>query len=165
MSTSKLEKVDHTALNTNQAVIIALNITAFILNAPWLAAITATGMIVGTLRRVPGFGFVYRIIKLTGWLKPEIMMDNPEPHRFAQGFGGVVMFVGTLSLLSGAPTVGWGLIWLVAGLAALNLVGGFCVGCAVYYWLSRLKVPGFVKSPPKGTSPGMRSNLKTCDGC
>jgi len=52
--------------------------------------------------------------------------------------------------------LGWGLVWVVIALAALNLFGAFCVGCAVYYWLNRLKVPGFVKSPPAGTFPGMR---------
>ena len=33
---------------------------------------------------------------------------------------------------------------------------GFCAGCAVYYWLGKLRLPGFVKDPPPGTFPGMR---------
>jgi hypothetical protein len=33
---------------------------------------------------------------------------------------------------------------------------GFCAGCALYYWLGRLSVPGFIKSPPQETFPGMR---------
>jgi len=64
--------------------------------------------------------------------------------------------VGIVSLGLGAVGLGWGLVWVVIALAALNLFGAFCVGCAVYYWLNRLKVPGFVKSPPAGTFPGMR---------
>ena len=39
---------------------------------------------------------------------------------------------------------------------ALNLFAGFCAGCAVYYWLNRLQVPGFARTPPPGTFPGMR---------
>ena len=58
--------------------------------------------------------------------------------------------------LLGASGLGWGLVWLVAALAALNAFGGFCVGCAVYYWLNRLQIPGFRKAPPAGTFPGMR---------
>ena len=73
--------------------------------------------------------------------------------------------MGTISLFAGATIFGWGLVWLVAALAALNLFGGFCVGCAVYYWLNRLNLPGFTQSPPEGTFPGMRPKMEPCDGC
>ena len=45
---------------------------------------------------------------------------------------------------------------VVVALAALNAFGGFCVGCAMYYWLGILKVPGFTKTPPGGITPGMK---------
>jgi hypothetical protein len=160
MNANELKKVDHTAIKTNQSVIIVLNIAAFILNVPWLAATVAVAMIVGTLLKSPGFGWIYRGLRSIGWLKPDVLMDNPEPHRFAQGFGGVVMLAGTFLLFAGSSGLGWGLVWLVAALAALNLFGGFCVGCAVYYWLGRLHMPGFTKSPPEGIFPGMRPNTK-----
>jgi len=160
MSTNELTKVDHTAIKTNQAVIITMNILAFIINAPWLAGLVALVMIAGTLLKAPGFKFIYRILRSAGLAKPDVLLDNPEPHRFAQGFGGVVMLAGTVSLLAGATVLGWGLVWLVAALAALNLFGGFCVGCAVYYWLSRLHIPGFTKLPPENTLPGMRPKVK-----
>jgi len=92
------------------------------------------------------------------------LQDNPEPHRFAQGFGGAVMIIGTGALYAGASILGWALIWLVVALAALNLFAGFCVGCAVYYWLGRLSVPGFSKSPPSDTFPGMKPKAKTANG-
>jgi hypothetical protein len=160
MYTKNLTNVDHTAIKTNQAVIILLNIIAFILNAPWLAGIVALVMIIGTILKIPGFKFVYRILKSGGIAEPDLILDNPEPHRFAQGFGGVVMLAGTISLFAGATILGWSLVWLVAALAALNLFGGFCMGCAVYYWLNRLHLPGFTKSPPEGTFPGMRPKVK-----
>ena len=160
MNTNELTKVDHTAIKTNQAVIILLNIVAFVIDAPWLAGIVSLAMIIGTLLKTPGFKFVYRILKLVKLVNPDVLLDNPEPHRFAQGFGGVVMLAGTLSLFAGATVLGWGFVWLVAALAALNLFGGFCMGCAMYYWLGRLKVPGFVKSPPEGTFPGMRPKAR-----
>jgi Domain of unknown function (DUF4395) len=152
-----LQKVDHAALRVNQYTIIVLNILAFVFNLPWLAGIVALVMILGTVLKTPGFGFVYRnLLKPAGLIKPDVLMDNPEPHHFAQGLGGVFMLAGGLALYLGYAALGWGLVWLVAALAAMNAFGGFCVGCAVYYWLGRLSVPGFRKSPPEGTLPGMR---------
>ncbi|KAA3644597.1 MAG: DUF4395 family protein [Chloroflexi bacterium] len=152
-----LAKVDHSALRVNQAFIIGLNIIAFILNGLWLAAIVTFVMVVGSLLRVPGFGFIYKsLLKPAGFVKPDVISDNPEPHRFAQGFGAVVMLGAIISLFAGAFTLGWGLVWLVVALAALNLFAGFCVGCAVYYWLNRLGLPGFVKAPPQDVFPGAR---------
>lgn len=153
----ELKKVDHTALAVNQIVIILLNILAFVLNLRWLVAVVTIVMLLGTLLGVPGFVYIYRyILRPLKLAKPHILLDNPEPHRFAQGFGGTVMLAGTISLFVGANLMGWILVWLVTALAAINAFGGFCVGCFVYYWLSRLKVPGFYKGPPTGTFPGMR---------
>ena len=156
-----LERIDHSAIKTSQVMVIILNILAFILNMPWLAAAVALVMLLGTLLKVPGFGFIYRFgLKPMGWVKPHVLLDHNEPHRFAQGFGGVVMEAGALALYFGLTTLGWGLVWVVAALAALNAFGGFCVGCAVYYWLGRLHVPGFTRTPPGGTVPGMRPKLE-----
>ena len=156
-----LQRVDHSALKVNQSFIIGLNILAFILNLPWLALIVTLAMAIGTALKVPGFGFVYKyVLKPRGWVKPDMIDDNPEPHRFAQGFGAVVMAAGVSALFAGVSPLGWGLVWLVIALAALNLFAGFCAGCAVYYWLNRLNVPGFVKAPPTGTFPGMRPKVK-----
>ncbi len=154
----QLQKVDHSAIRTNQATIIALLLIAFILNIPWLVAIVALVMLTGTVLRRPGFAMVLyaRLLKPLGWVRPYVLKDNPEPHLFAQGFGGVVLAISTLGFLLGSAILGWVLAWLVIALAALNLFGGFCAGCAVYYWLHRLNVPGFIKAPPEGTFPGMR---------
>ena len=159
-----LKPVDHSALNTNQASIIILLVLAFIFNAPLLAGLVSLVMLAGSAVGRPGFGWVYtRLLRPRGWVKPDVLLDNPEPHRFAQGFGGVVTIAGFLALLGGLPVLGWALAWLVAGLAALNLFGGFCVGCAMYYWLNRLHVPGFVKAPPAGTFPGLRPRRHTSE--
>ncbi|MCH7480752.1 MAG: DUF4395 domain-containing protein [Chloroflexi bacterium] len=154
-------KVDHNALRTNQSFIISLSIAAYVLDLLWLAALIGLAMLIGTLRSVPAFGFIYkRVLKPRGWIKPDVIADNPEPHRFAQGFGSVVMIAGGVALYAGASGLGWALVWLVIALAALNLFGGFCVGCAVYYWLNRLHAPGFTQPPPEGTFPGMRPKAK-----
>jgi hypothetical protein len=155
--TSSLQKVDHAALRVNQALIIGLNIIAFILASPWVSLLVALVMAYGTARKQPGFRVIYSaLLKPRGWVKPDVLNDNSEPHVFAQGFGAAVLGVGVAALFTGLPVLGWGLVWLVVALAALNLFVGFCAGCAVYYWLNRLKLPGFAKAPPEGTWPGMR---------
>lgn len=152
-----LGKVDHSSLRVNQAFIIVGLLAAFVLDLPLLAAAVALVMLIGTAIGRPGFSFVYRgILRPTGIVRPHVLADNPEPHRFAQGFGGVVAGVASALLFLGAVPAGWALTWLVIVLAALNLFAGFCAGCAVYYWLNRAQVPGFFKAPPAGTFPGMR---------
>jgi Domain of unknown function (DUF4395) len=152
-----LGKVDHSSLRMNQAFIIVGLLAAFVLNLPWLAAVVALIMLVGTAVGRPGFFFVYQgILRPAGIVRPDLLADNPEPHRFAQGFGGVVAAAASALLFLGAFPAGWALTWLVIVLAALNLFVGFCAGCAVYYWLNRIQVPGFFKAPPTGTFPGMR---------
>ncbi len=152
-----LQPVDHAVLRTNQAAIILLLLIGFLINAPLVVAVVALFMLVGTAFGKAGFGFpVTRILRPLGWIRPDILQDNPEPHRFAQGFGGVVALARFLALQGGNGVLGWALAWLVIALAALNLFAGFCAGCAVYYWLGRLHVPGFIKSPPAGTFPGLR---------
>ena len=87
---------------------------------------------------------------------PHVLFDNPEPHRFAQSFGAAVLGSGSALVFGGFAVAGWSLAWLVVALAALNAFAGFCAGCFMYYWLSRFRVPGFSKTPPEGTFPGMR---------
>jgi hypothetical protein len=143
-------------------VIIALGIMAFILNMPMLAAFVALVMGLGSAMKMPGFGFVYKsILKPRGWMKPDVLDDNPEPHRFSQILGFVFMTAGSLALFFGSNVLGWTLIWIVVALASLNAFGGFCVGCAAYYWLARFNVPGFGKQPPADTFPGTKPKVST----
>ena len=152
-----LRPVDHRALATNQIIIIALNLLAFILNVPLIALGVALVMALGTIFGKPGFYPIYAgILKPLKWVKPEVILDNPEPHRFAQGFGTVVLLAGSVALLAGQPILGWALVWLVIVLASLNAFAGFCAGCFVYYQLAKLKFPGFSKKAPEGIFPGLK---------
>ena len=157
MTSQTLQKVDHSILKTNQLFIIALSILAFILNLPILAAFVALVMGIGSILKTPGFGIIYKsVLKPRGWMKPDVLDDNPEPHRFSQIVGFVFLTAGSAALFLGSSILGWTLVWIVIALASLNAFGGFCVGCAVYYWLARLNVPGFGKQPPAGIFPGMK---------
>ena len=140
--------VDHTALKVNQAFIIVLLVLAFVTNAWALVAFVAAVMLLGTVNgKLALFKQIYmQLLKPRGLLKPNIIADNPEPHRFAQGFGGVVTALALLALLAGLSTIGWALVWLVIVLAALNYTLNFCAGCFLYYQLNRLGVRGFERS-------------------
>jgi hypothetical protein len=132
-------KVDHMALKVNQACIVVLLAWAFLFNWPWLVALVALVMIVGTFIPSAGlFKLLYtRVLRPSGLLKPDIVADDPRQHLFAQGVGGLMLL-----LASGAFVVGWSVLgWVLAGivilLAAANLLFGFCAGCFMYYHLGR----------------------------
>jgi hypothetical protein len=153
----QLNKVDHNAIRTNQALIIGLALVAFIFNLPLLVTLVGLVMLAGSVLGRPGFLPVYRGVLLRmGWVKPDVVPDHPEPHRFAQTVGSVFLLSASLAFLAGGWGLGWVLAWVVIFLASLNLFAGFCAGCFVYYWLGRLNVPGFTQSPPPDTFPGMR---------
>ena len=154
-----LRPVDHAALRTNQAVIIGLLLAAFVADAPALVAVVGALMLLGSVRGRPAFAAIYRLLQSMGRLRPDVLQDNPEPHRFAQLLGGVVLSIGALAFVLGAASLGWGLTAVVVALAGINLFAGVCVGCALYYWLARVHVPGFSKSPPPGSVPGRRPTI------
>jgi hypothetical protein len=142
-------KVDQSALKVNQTFIITLLILAFILNSWTLAAFVGLVMLLGTaVPRLSLFKQFYaQILRPSGLIKPDMIPDNPEPHRFAQGLGGFFVALSVIALLAQLPAFGWALVSLVIALASLNLFLGFCAGCFVYYQLNRLHVPGFEHSP------------------
>lgn len=152
MNQMNTRKVDQSALRVNQAFIIGLLVTAFAVDSVWLMAFVGVVMLLGTA--VPPLSLFKRIyqhlLKPTGLVKPDVIGDNPEPHRFAQGFGGVVVALAVVTLWSGLTALGWILTAVVIILAALNLFLGFCAGCFVYYQLNRLGIPGFGHAPLKG---------------
>jgi molybdopterin converting factor small subunit len=155
-NTPRLRPVDHAALRTNQAVIIGLLMAAYVADAPGLVAAVATLMLIGTARARPAFGWFYAWLRRARALSPDVIPDNPEPHRFAQLLGGSFLSLATLLFLLGSPTLAWILAGLIVVLAGINLFAGVCVGCAIYYWLGRLHIPGFSKSPPPGAVHGRR---------
>jgi len=153
---SHLKAIDHSAMQTSRAVRMGVLLAAFVVNAPWVVAVNGLLMLIGTARGRGDFGFVYRALRRAGLISPDLIPDNPEPHRFALGIGVVFLTGSTLAFLVELPLLGWVLTWVIIGLTALNLFGGFCVGCAVYYWMNRIGLPGFAKAPPSGVFPGQR---------
>lgn len=137
-----LSKLDLNAMKANQSVIILLLLAAFFLNLPSLVLLVGAFMAVGALLGVPGFYFVYKFCLMPlNIVKPNIVDGNREGPRFAQGTGAVCALAGAALLFAGNGYAGWGLAWLVIVLAGINLFTGFCAGCALYYWMKKIKPP------------------------
>ena len=132
-------RVDRMALKVNQACIVILLAWAFLFNWPWLVALVAVVMLVGTFAPDAGLfkQFYSRVLRPAGLLKPKVVADEPQPHLFAQGVGGTFLLLASFAFLLGWPVVGWVLTGIVIALAAVNLIFGFCAGCFMYYQLGR----------------------------
>jgi hypothetical protein len=133
--------VDHTALRVNQAAIIVLLAAGFVLNQVWLVVFVCAVMALGTAYPPAAlFQRFYRdVLRPAGLLRPDPRAESPAPHRFAQGLGAAVLLAASLALFGGACALGWGLVFVVIALAAVNLFFGFCAGCFVFFQLSRLR--------------------------
>lgn len=142
-------QVDHTQIKVSQSLTMLLLLTAFILNSWALAAFVAGLNLLGAaIPSLSLFGLIYRhLLKPGGLVKPHFVPDYPEPHRFAQGFSGVVTALSAILVWSGQFGAGWAFSWLVIILANLNVFLGFCAGCFTYYQLNRLGLPSFKRSP------------------
>jgi hypothetical protein len=144
-----LRKVDHNGLKTGQALTIILLLVGWVLNSPLLVAIVAVAQLLGALD-VPyaPYRLIYqRVVKPSGLVKPHVINDNPEPHRFAMLIGAIFNGAATVLLLAGVPVVAWALVWIVIALANLNFWLNFCAGCWMYYQFHRLGLPGFTQAP------------------
>lgn len=105
-----------------------------------LVALTGAAMAVSTLGgpQLSLFGRLFnRVVRPLLKIKP----GRPEaaaPHRFAEALGAAVLLAATAAFLLGADAAGWALALLVAALAAINWLGGICVGCQMYLLARRL---------------------------
>jgi hypothetical protein len=138
--------VDHSALKVNQTGIVATVLVAFIGSAFYrpllvLIPLLAIVLLLGTFApRFALFKQIYfKVLKPRGIVKPRPVQDRPEPHNFAQGLGGVFLAVSSVLLIT-VPVLGLALALLVAVLAFVNLAFGYCVGCQIYFQLSKAGV-------------------------
>jgi hypothetical protein len=124
---------------------VLLTALAFLLNQDHgghiLVAVTAIIMALSALvPEISPYRLLYKgIVVPLGLLKPRVVEDDPNPHRFAQGVGAAFLAASTIVLFFTQLTpLGWILDLIVTVLSAINLTIGFCAGCFVYYHLGRL---------------------------
>jgi hypothetical protein len=131
--------IDARAPRTNQAVIGAVALVAFLTGAEWLVALPAAQLAIGlTLGRrfcLPCVAYFELIQPRFG----EGPIEDSRPPRFANMVGVVFLGGATLAFVLGAPTVGWVLALTVAALALLAAATGLCMGCEAYKLSARLR--------------------------
>jgi hypothetical protein len=134
-----LDVIDSRAPRTNQATIGALALLAFATGWWPLLAILAAQLFVG-LR----FGRRYCLPCLAYFevIQPrfgEGPIEDSRPPRFANQIGFVVLTAASLAHLGGLEVLGWVLGLMVAALALLAAVTGFCAGCELYKLGARIR--------------------------
>jgi Domain of unknown function (DUF4395) len=134
-----LDVIDSRAPRVNQAVIGSLALLAFLLDVSWLPAVLAAQLAVGLT-----FGRQYCLPCLFYFevIQPrfgEGRLEDARPPRFANLLGVVVLGAATAAYLVGARPVGAVLGLLVAALALLSAVTGFCTGCQMYRLYARVR--------------------------
>ncbi len=124
--------IDARAPRTNQAVVGVVALVAIATGPWWLLSILATQLGIGlTLGRrycIPCLLYFELIQPRFG----EGPLEDARPPRFANLVGLVVLAGASVAYASGQDAVGTGLGALVAALALLAAVTGFCAGCTAY---------------------------------
>ena len=135
-----ISRVDRTALRFNQASIITIVVVAFALQLQWPVVVLSIILLLGTIVPDAGaFKILYaKVLRPIGILHADVVEEDNIQHLFAQGLGGVFLGVSYVFFtVVGSPVVGWGLAFLVAALAFVNLTMNFCLGCFLYLRLRR----------------------------
>ena len=142
-----LDVIDSRGPRTNQAVIGLVALLALATGWWWLLALLALQLAVG-LR----FGRRYCLPCLLWFevLQPrfgEGPLEDARPPRFANGVGLVVLGSAALAYAAGLTALGFALGALVAALALLSAVTGFCTGCEAYKLGCLVRGRPFVSCP------------------
>jgi Domain of unknown function (DUF4395) len=138
--------IDSRAPRTNQAVVGLLSVVA-VATGWWLLALLALQLAVGLV-----FGRRYCLPCLLYFeaIQPrfgEGPLEDSRPPRAANIVGLVVLSLSSLAYDAGLTGIGVGLGILVAALALLAAVTGFCTGCEAYKLACLLRGRPFVSCP------------------
>jgi phosphate/sulfate permease len=142
-----LNVIDSRAPRTNQAVIGTVALAAVVTGWWWLLPVLAVQLAVGLT-----FGRRYCLpcVAYFELIQPrfgEGPLEDSRPPRVANMVGLVVLTAATAAYAAGAPIVGAALGLLVAALALLAAVTGFCTGCEAYKLACLLRGRPFVSCP------------------
>ena len=137
-----LDVIDRRAPRANQLAIGILALVAF-LTGWWpilglLALQLALGLTLGRRWCLACLAYFELIQPRFG----EGQLEDARSPRFANVMGAVVLTAATVAHAVGFATLGWALGLLVAALALLAAVTGFCTGCEIYRLGARLRGVG-----------------------
>ena len=137
-----LDVIDRRAPRANQLAIGVLALVAFVTGWWPILGLLALQLVVGlTLGRRWCLACVAYFELVQPRLGEGPLEDSRSP-RFANVMGAVVLTTATVAVAAGYSTLGWALGLLVAALALLAAVTGFCTGCEIYRLGARLRGVG-----------------------
>jgi hypothetical protein len=139
--------IDARAPRTNQAVVGLLALVAVTAGPWWLLALLALQLALGLTfgrRWCLACAFYFEVLQPRFGEGP---LEDARPPRFANLVGLVVLSAASFAYLAGADPVGAALGGLVAALALLAAVTGFCAGCTAFKIGYRLTGRPFVSCP------------------
>jgi Domain of unknown function (DUF4395) len=142
--------IDSRAPRTNQAVVGAVSLLAVLTGWWWLLAVLALQLALGLTfgRRVClACVFYFEVLQRRFGEGP---LEDSRPPRAANVVGLVVLAGASVAYAAGATWLGVALGLLVAALALLAAVTGFCTGCEAYKLGCRLTGKPFVSCPIPG---------------
>jgi hypothetical protein len=127
-----LDVIDERGPRTNQTVIGTLSAVSLLTGAWWIVPLLALqlglGLTLGRRWCLPCLAYFELIQPRFG----EGPLEDSRPPRFANMIGLGCLTGATVFFLAGLPLAGWLLTGLVAALALLAAVTGFCTGCWVH---------------------------------
>jgi Domain of unknown function (DUF4395) len=142
-----LTVIDSRAPRFNQAVIGTLSLVAVITGSWWLLALLALQLALGlTLGR----RWCLTCVAYFELIQPrfgEGSLEDSRPPRAANMVGFAVLTAASIAYAAGLTVLGIALGLLVAALALLAAVTGFCTGCEAYKLGCRLTGKPFVSCP------------------
>ena len=142
-----LDVIDSRAPRFNQAVIGTLSVVAVVTGWWWLLALLAAQLVIGLTfgRRycLPCLAYFELVQPVFG----EGPLEDARPPRFANLVGAGALTGAAVAYALGADAVGLALGGLVATLALLASVTGFCAGCETYKLGHLLTGKRFVSCP------------------
>jgi hypothetical protein len=137
-----LDVIDRRAPRANQLAIGVLALVAFVTGWWPILGLLALQLVVG-LRL--GRRWCLACVAYFELVQPrfgEGPLEDSRSPRFANVMGAVVLTTATVAVAAGYSTLGWALGLLVAALALLAAVTGFCTGCEIYRLGARLRGVG-----------------------
>ena len=142
--------IDGRAPRANQAVVGAVSILALATGWWWLLALLAAQLAVGL-----AFGrrFCLPCLAYFELVQPRLgegPLEDSRPPRTANLIGFVFLAAAAVAYALGQVTAGLVLGALVAALALLAAVTGFCTGCELHKLACRLRGRRFVSCPIPG---------------
>ena len=139
--------IDERAPRVNQAVVGAVSLVAVLTGWWWLLALLALQLALGlTLGR----RWCLACVAYFELIQPRLgegRLEDARPPRFANMVGLGVLSAASVAYVLDAPRLGAMLGLLVATLAVLAAVTGFCAGCTAYKLGYRLTGRPFVSCP------------------